>query len=196
MAVFWKLAYRNNSNLNGFDYVLVRSATMMILSTIQAIFYRINIFEIKEGFRWKLYSFAIIGAIGVPTYFVGLKYVPTSIASLIYSISPMIVAVIAPFVLNEVLTKSKALFVIGSFIGASMFTLHKNVIPQEADYYYLGMLLIFFTWWTGSTIAILMRMINKHIHFAMCPVYFGFATVGVSLAIMLVSPSSFNFSYN
>ena len=100
---------RSNSNLNGFDYVLLRSAAMMILSILQAKFYRINIFEIKEGFKLKLYSFAIIGAVGVPAYFVGLQYVPTSIASLIFSISPMIVAVIAPFVLNEILTKIKVI---------------------------------------------------------------------------------------
>ena len=55
-------------------------------------------------------------------------------------------------------------------------------------------MLIFFTCLTGATILLLMRMINKNIHFSICPVYFGFATVGVSFAIMIVSPSSFNFS--
>ena len=135
MAVFWKLAYRNNSNLNGFDYVLVRSGVMLILSVFQAKHYNINILNIKDGFRLKLYMFAIVGAIDVPLYFIGLQYVPTSIASLIFSISPIIVAVVAPFVLSEMLTKSKVISVVGSFIGWSMFALHKNTNPEEADYY-------------------------------------------------------------
>ena len=57
------------------------------------------------------------------------------------------------------------------------------------------MLLIFLTCLAGVMIALLMRMINQHIHFAMCLVYFGFATIGVILSIAIVSPSSFNFSY-
>ena len=144
MAVFCKLAYRGNPKINGFDYVLVRSSAMMILSFIQAKFYQVSILDIKKGFKLKLYLFAIIGAIGVPSYFVGLQYVPTSIGSLIFSLSPMMVAIIAPYALGEVLTKAKVISIFGAFVGAAMFAFHKSSTKEEADFYYHKQLCQFF----------------------------------------------------
>ena len=79
----------------------------------------------------------------MPAFFVALQFIPMTIVSLIFHINPIIVAVIAPFILSEQLTKIKIFGVIGSFIGAFLFTLHKNILPGDQDHYYLGILLSF-----------------------------------------------------
>ena len=195
MSILWKMAYRNNINLNGFDYVWVRSITLVIFSIFQAKYYKQNIFSVKKGYKLTIWKYGFSSAIGVPAFYVGLQYTPTSIASLIYSISPIIIAVVASLLLNEAITKMKVGMIIGSFIGAALFTLHKNSIPSEADNYLLGMILISFTWLTGTATAIFLRMMSQHVHFALCPVYFGFASVCISFALMIIAPSSFNFEY-
>ena len=173
MNMSWKYVFRTNPNLNGFDYVFIRSISNVFLCVLQASYYKVNIFDIKRNFRYKVYAYGIIGAIGIPTYYIGLKYTPTSIATLIYNISPIIVAVIAPFILNEVLTKVKIFSVFGSFIGASLFILHKNILPGDADHYYLGILMIFFTCLTAVVLIILARILKEGIHYCICPIYFG-----------------------
>ena len=125
----------------------------------------------------------------------GLKYTPTSIATLIYNISPILVAVIVPFILNEVLTKIKVFSVFGSFVGASLFIIHKNVLPGDVDHYYLGILLIFFTWLTAVVLIILARIVKNSIHFWICPIYFGGSTLCLSFLLLIIAPSVFNFEH-
>jgi drug/metabolite transporter (DMT)-like permease len=78
MTVTCKIAYQNNPHLNGLDYVLLRASSMALMSTLQVGYLKLNIFDIKEGYRLKLFMRCIIGGIGMPTFFIGLKYMPAS----------------------------------------------------------------------------------------------------------------------
>lgn len=52
-TVFCKFAYMQNERLTGFDYLIVRSSTLVIAALLQASYLRVNIFDIKkEGRLW------------------------------------------------------------------------------------------------------------------------------------------------
>ena len=78
------MAYQENSNLTGFDYLLLRSSSMALLSVIQVMYLKINVLDVKPEQRFMLAARWLAGGIGMPIYFIGLKYIPASIGSLIF----------------------------------------------------------------------------------------------------------------
>mmetsp|Transcript_21414 Transcript_21414/g.18996 ORF Transcript_21414/g.18996 Transcript_21414/m.18996 type:complete len:139 (-) Transcript_21414:418-834(-) len=138
------MAYRNNPKLNGFDYLLVRGSSMIILSFIQIYFTNVNISNLKKGYRFYLFLRSLLGGLGIPTLFVGLKYIPATKATLIYNVHPILVTLLAYFILREQLTKLKVLSVVGAFIGVILFTTNKNESTEESNYF-IGIGLSIFT---------------------------------------------------
>lgn len=55
MTVACKIVYQNNPHMNGFDYVLLRASSMALMSALQVGYLKLNIFDIKEGYRVKLF---------------------------------------------------------------------------------------------------------------------------------------------
>ena len=194
MNVFWKFAYRSTPELTGYDYLFVRSPLMIIFAYTQARLSNVNVFNIKEGYRMKIYWFGLSGVVGVPWFYVGLKYIPASIATLIHNVHPIVVAVIAPLFLDESITFIKIFSVIGSFIGTSLFIIHKNVSSGDADNYYFGILLVWITVTTGTMMAIIMRLVNTHVHYTLCPFYLGIAVFLTIIWILIIFPEFFHFS--
>ena len=119
-----------------------------------------SLFNIPPEYKWKVIIYGIVGSAGVPAFYYGFKYIPSSIGVLIFYIHPVIVAILASFILSEVLTKQKLLVVFGSFGGAAILLLHKNIVPGDVDHYYFGAMLAFVTWWTAWVMAIIARMIG------------------------------------
>ena len=107
----------------------------------------------------------------MPSYFAGLKYIPASKATLIVNVHPLIVAVIAFFILKEKLTKSKVLLMIGSFIGVGFLSIHNNDTNESSSWYLLGISLVFMTSGMLAVIFILQRILNQHLHYALSPFY-------------------------
>lgn len=142
MTVCCKLAYRNNSNLNGFDYMIVRATSMALMSALQVGYLRLNVFDIKKGYRTKLLIRCLAGGFGMPCYFMALKYIPASKGALIFNIHPLFVAVLAYFLLKESITKMKIFTVVGAFIGVAIFAQSKNDPTVASDSYYFGICLV------------------------------------------------------
>lgn len=145
MVVSCKLAYQMNSHLTGFDYLIVRATSMLILSAIQVYALKINVFKVEPRFRTHLIMRCLSGASGMLSFFVGLKYIPASKATLITNIHPILVTIMAYFVLNESITVLKILAVVGAFIGVFIFTSHKNDTDDGEGSYSLGITLVTIT---------------------------------------------------
>ena len=128
MTFLCKLAYLDNPHLTGFDYLLLRSSSMGLLSILQVIYLRLNVLDIHKNSRFVLFVRCIAGGISMPTYFYGLKYIPASVGALIFNISPIIVSIIAIVFLHERFTKIKILTVLGSFFGVALFVLLSIII--------------------------------------------------------------------
>mmetsp|Transcript_2988 Transcript_2988/g.2469 ORF Transcript_2988/g.2469 Transcript_2988/m.2469 type:complete len:107 (+) Transcript_2988:379-699(+) len=98
-----------------------------------------------------------MGGIGMPVFFIGLKYISAGKATLIFNVSPILVAVFAYFILKEQITKFNILAVIGSFIGVGFFTINNNNDNrEESNYYYLGICLISLSCLCATGVAIIM----------------------------------------
>lgn len=95
MVVACKLAYQHNPHLNGFDYVILRATSMSIMSAFQVYYVGVNVFDIKKGYRLKLFIRCIVGGVGMPSFFMAIKYLPSSKASLIFNVHPILVSLIA-----------------------------------------------------------------------------------------------------
>lgn len=168
---------------------------MTVLSFIQVYVSRVNIFDVKKGYRTYLFIRSLLGGLGIPALFIGLKYIPAIKATLIYNIHPILVAVLAHFILKEQITKLKILAVIGSFIGVIFFTANKNDSVDNNQYYFLGIGLVTFTCFCSAGVAITLRIINQHIHYSLSPFWFSMGTMIAALVFLVIHPSVYNFTY-
>ena len=110
------------------------------LNIIQVVYLKINVFNIKQEHGLKLLIISLCGGVGMPIFFIGVKYIPASIGSLIFNINPIFVAFIAFIFLHEQITRLKLFAVLGSFWGVVLFILGKNQDNKEYEYYYFGLL--------------------------------------------------------
>ena len=147
------MAYQDNSYLTGFDYLLVRSASMILLFISQVVYLKVDIFDIHGNDRYMMVLRCILGGIGMPIYFIGLKYIPTSFGAIIVDINPIIIAILSFFLLQEELTKVKIFTVLGSFLGVAIFVLGKDSNSPEYNNYVFG-IICSFIWWITLSINI------------------------------------------
>lgn len=78
----------------------------------------------------------------MPSFFIGLKYIPSSKATLIMSMNPILVAILAYFLLKEQMTIGKILAVIGAFFGVLLFTYNKNNSQRDTGSYFIGIAMV------------------------------------------------------
>ncbi|CAI2372904.1 unnamed protein product [Moneuplotes crassus] len=194
-AITCKLAYERNEHLNGLDYVLCRSIILPICSIFQVVSTKVNVFDVKKEYRMLLALRCIIGGIGMPCLFIALKHIPLSLSILIVNINPLLVAIAAFFILKEKLTKLNVIGAFGAFIGVYLLTLHKSGGDQDNPYYLLGIFLVFINCCCQTSINILLRVLNKELHYTMSPFWFSITTVIISISLLLCYPSVFNFEY-
>jgi len=136
-----------------------------------------------------------MGGLGMPCFFIGLKYIPVTKATLIFNVSPILISVGSYFILNEQITKLKIFAVVGSFIGVGLFTINKNYSIEDEDHYFLGIALVAFTSICASGEMIIIRILNQHIHYALNPFWFGITAIFEALILILAVPSVYNFTY-
>lgn len=193
MVASCKLAYQHNPQVNGFDYVLIRSTSLCLLSGLQLAYERFDIFDVKEEYRFAMLCRCIAGGLGMPSFFIALKYIPSSKATLILNIHPMLVAVAAYYLLGESITKDKVFAVIGAFIGVVLLSHHEG--SADSINYYIGISLTSFTWLWATVVVIAIRVLNQHVHYALSPFWFGVTTSIMSILVLIFIPSAYNFSH-
>ena len=114
---------------------------------------KVNVIDVHGGDRIMLLLRWIFGAIGMPIYFIGLKYIPTSFGAIIVNISPIIVAILAFMFLKEKLTKIKVLTVLGAFFGVAIIVFGKESKSSEYGDLLFG-IICSLTWWVMFSIVI------------------------------------------
>lgn len=73
-----KFVYMNNDALNSLDYMLVRSVIMTVTSIFQAYASKVDLLDIKKEARFWVGFRCLLGVIAMPTFYYGLKLLPTS----------------------------------------------------------------------------------------------------------------------
>lgn len=194
-SIVCKIAYMRNDYLNGIDYAIWRSIIMVTWSMIQVWATRVNVLEVKKGYRLLLVARCIVGTIGMPWYFIAIKYIPLSLWTLIASISPLMIGILAYLLLGEAITRLKVLAVIGAFVGVYILTLHKDENYQKGEHYTLGIILVSCTCMAITFVALLTRVLNKGIHYILSPFWFSMTTLGWTLSLLCVYPSAYHFDH-
>ena len=126
---------------------------MCFLSIMQVIYLKLNVLDIQKNDRIMLAIRWLWGGIGMPTYFYGLKYIPTSVGALIFNINPIIVAIIAFTFLQEQFTKIKIITVFGAFLGVVLFVSGKDSKDPEHSDYFFGIMWASFSCIMGSWVT-------------------------------------------
>ncbi|CAI2373001.1 unnamed protein product [Moneuplotes crassus] len=194
-AIACKLAYKRNDYLTGFDYVLCRSIIFSICAIFQVILMKVNILNVKKGYRLLLFVRCIMGGIGVSSLFIAMKYVPLSLSMLIVNMNPLFVGIFAFFILKEKFTKLNAIGTCGALIGVYLLTMHKSGGSGSNQYFFMGIFLVSISCCCETGINILLRILNKELHYTMSPFWFSMTTIFISGSLLCFYPTVFNFEH-
>ena len=192
-VAFCKIVYINNPDLTGFDYLFVRTLTMMSLAISNVVYLKVDIFGIEPKYRLLMLVRCLIGGLGMPCFFLGLKYIASSKAALISNMNPLIVTVLSYFILKEAVKVSNVVALLGAFIGVTLFSINQNGSVHASNHYILGISLVFVSCCCKSTVAILLRKLNQQVHYLLSPFFFGMTTATAALALLVLQPSVYNF---
>ena len=152
-------------------------------------------FDVKKGYRLLLFFRWLVELIGKYAYFIGLKYIPVSKASIIINTNPLVVVPIAYFLLKEVLTKLQIIALIGAFLGVVVLSYNKNEgLNGEDEYYYLGIALALLWWLCTAGVNIKLRVLGPHVHPGLSPVWYSISTIISVIGFLTFYPSIYNFS--
>lgn len=197
-TVLCKFVYMQNTNLNGIDYMLVRSTTLVFVSLSQAWYLGVNILDVKkEGRKW-LFIRCLLGAIGMPSFYIGLKFLPASKAQLISTLHPLLVTVVGYYFLKEKLGRYDIIAVIGAFSGVVVMNVHKtnsSYIDTSDGLLWVGIFLCSLTTMFGVGVTISIRLMNQHIHYMLNSSYFAYTLFLLSMMLLLFAPDFYHFSH-
>ncbi|CAI2373766.1 unnamed protein product [Moneuplotes crassus] len=193
-SITCKMVYARNDYLNGIDYLLVRSIIHVSISSMQILYAKVNIFDVKKELRLVLILRSTIGVCGMPCYFIAIKYIPLSLGTLIFNINPLIVGILSYLILKENITWLKVIALVGAFTGIFILTFHKDEDYQAGQFYMLGLILVGINCCTAAANSLTLRALNKQIHYLLSPFWFFCTSLLLALVILAVYPSAYHFS--
>ena len=192
-----KIGYVRNEKLNTFDYMLIRSSILVVITIIQSRMSGVNIFDIKKEGRYWLFMRCLLGAIAMPCFFMGIKYLPSSKAFIIGNIHPMLVSIAAIFFLNEVITCYQLLAVVVAFIGVIVMNMTKtssDTIETSDKKMIIGIILCSTSTSLAVFVTICIKKMNMHLHYMLNSCYFAYTLFGLSVCLVFAIPDYYNFS--
>ena len=111
---------------------------MMSLAISNVVYQKVDIFGIEPKYRLLMLIRCLIGGLGMPCFFLGLKYIASSKATLISNMNPLVVAVLSYFILKETIKISNVVALLGAFVGVTLFSINQNGSVKESNHYILG----------------------------------------------------------
>ena len=115
ISVTWKMAYFSNPVLNGMDYMLIRSFSMLFWSSVSVYWYKVSVLDIKKNYRLMFFIVVWAGWVYMPIYFIALKYLATVKVTLTFNLYPLFASIFGVLILKESITISEGIWVIGAF---------------------------------------------------------------------------------
>ncbi|WP_418512530.1 DMT family transporter [Corallibacter sp.] len=145
-----------------FGFILIRVAGAVALFWILSLFTKNERID-KEDYL-KLFLASIFGiALNMLTFFKGLEYTTPIHASVIMTVTPIVVLVLSSVFLKERITVLKILGIILGFFGAIVLSLYGKS-SQVGDNILLGNLLVFINATSYSIYIILVKKLTEKYH--------------------------------
>ncbi|CAI2373273.1 unnamed protein product [Moneuplotes crassus] len=195
---FCKYGYLINEKMEGMDYLIFRGTIMMFFATLEALCKKVNVLRVPREIYISVIFRYLTGLIGMALYFYAIKYLPMSQSSVILSICPLITAVLAYFLLSEILVRRDILCLIGAFGGAvvvNVSRIGKKGVSESENNYLKGILLIMVSIIFNSTVPIATRQMAKHVPSIYSPFYFSLGLFSHSVFLLIFCRSYLNFEY-
>ncbi|CAI2373084.1 unnamed protein product [Moneuplotes crassus] len=175
--VLSKLAYVGNPAIGGFDYGFFRGGFLMLAGIIEAMYFGVNVTKIPRKITTTVIFRILTGAVGMPCFFIAIKYIPTSQGAIITSLNPLIGTILAFFFLSENFPKRNIIFLMSACLGVILINLTKpssSTVSDNSSMYAIGFLLCLICLTFLSTGVVCSKRINQHVHSVYSPFYFSF----------------------
>ena len=195
-AALCKVGYYFNKNLDGFDYMLVRNFGMISFALVPIFTNKVNVFDVKPKYRWKLFIVMTLLWLGMINFFNSLKFLPTFKATLVFSLGPIFVSILSIILLGEYITKYDAMWIGGAFWGMIIIMMSKSNVGIDVSYTIqtIWLLRAIVSWVITSLGTVFVKYFNKAHHSLVYPFYYSFALWCQTLIYLLFAPSLFHFS--
>ncbi|CAI2373173.1 unnamed protein product [Moneuplotes crassus] len=183
-----KYCYLRYETITGFDYILFRGFLSIISSGIEARYSRVNVFYIPKDIRVGVLLRFLTGMIGIPCFFIAMKYLPTSQCHITLNIYPLMNAILAYFVLSEVLHIRDIFLLFGAFIGAYAINSTESTRQGESpnkDEYKIGITLVLVALIFRSTALVAMRIISRSANSVYSPFYYALGMLTNAVTLLL-----------
>ena len=141
----------------------------------------------KEGKIW-LFLRWLFGAIYFPCFYVSLKFLPSSKATMISNIHPLIGTIAAYFLLKESLNRFDIIAAFGAWGGVLVMNISKtdsNKVDTSTELVTLGIILWWITTFLGAGVTLTIRQMNKHLHYIMNPSWFAITLFLMSFILLV-----------
>ncbi|CAI2373209.1 unnamed protein product [Moneuplotes crassus] len=179
-----KCIYHNYTEVGIFDILLIRCCLTTIVYYFVAKVLKVNLFEINPGMATILMLRVFLGIIAIGSLVASMRYLPASIAMMIYNINPILVMILAYFMLSEQLNLIKIVCCFGAFAGIVIIGLGRNENSQSEGEI-LGILLASIACISDSFSFTLTRKLNLEIHYILNPYYLSLGCLLTSVLVPL-----------
>ena len=193
---FAKFAYMENKALTGFDYMFTRTPIMILITLIQAWVLKVDIFKIEPEARKWIALRCFFGTTAMPWFFVGLKYLPSSKATFIKNLQPLMISFGGYLFLKEKISKIDFIAIYGAFIGIIIMNYKKtdsSKIDSTSELVTFGIILCSLNSVLASGSMLTLRKMNQYVHYMINASYFAFSLLILSFILLLFRPSLFHF---
>ena len=195
ISVTWKMAYFYNPKLNGMDYMLIRSFSMLGFSSFSVFWYKVNVLDLKKNYRFLFSIVLISGWIYMPIYFIALKYIATVKATIAFNLYPLFASIFGVIILKEAITSFEMVWVVGAFLGVFVMMINKQSSSIDASYtiQMLSLGMVILSCILSSLSSIFIRSFNKVHNYLIFPFYSSIIIIIFWLSLVVIYPSTYNF---
>ena len=156
---------------------------------------KVDVLDVKPGYRLLLLARCLVGTVNMFGLFSSIKYISSSQASLITNMSPLLVGIMAHYILKETIYKSTVVALAGSFIGVTLFSFHNSESVSSNDGFIIGISLAFTACCCSAAVVIIVRKLIQEVHYTLTPFYNSVTMLAVAIILLAFYPSVYNFRY-
>lgn len=181
MGFIMKLAFKYDPVLTGVDCMFIRSCLMWPIYYIIAKCLGVDLLDISPWQALVLIFRCLAGAIGMNLFFMSIKYLPTSIAFMVFNINPLFVSFFACCILSESVRYVNAFCCMLALSGVSLVAYGRKD-ENKFELFNLNAIVVCAGAALISSLAVTsMKKLNQSVHYIFSPYYLCLACIIVSL---------------
>ena len=174
MIILTKNLFIENPKLNIFTYFTIRGGIFFLVNSLMVYYQKVKIFTVAKEARWLLLVRGLLDTTVVIGFFYAVTLIVATKATLLYNLQSVFVTVLAIIFLKEKIFLLDIFTLTGSFIGVFLLSSEDDQENTNVSYLIqiLGILVCLLEALTRSVIIIIIKKMNKYLHYMFSPFYF------------------------